>query len=134
LHVGNAYCDGNQWYPSSDRNVKSGFETISPRTVLDKVAALPITRWHYTNDVATTHLGPMAQDFYAAFQVGPDDRHISTLDEGSVALAAIQGLNEKVESGKQAAETQMEQLAAENAELKQRLAALEKIILNQKPN
>ena len=134
LHVGNAYCDGNQWYPSSDRNVKSGFETISPRTVLDKVAALPSTRWHYTNDVATTHLGPMAQDFYAAFQVGPDDRHISTLDEGSVALAAIQGLNEKVESGKQAAETQMEQLAAENAELKQRLAALEKIILNQKPN
>jgi hypothetical protein len=134
FQVGNAYCDGNQWYPSSDRNVKSGFETIAPQAVLAKVAALPITRWHYTNDVATTHLGPMAQDFYAAFQVGPDDRHISTLDEGSVALAAIQGLNEKVESEKWKAVTQMEQLAAENAELKQRLDALEKLILKQKPN
>jgi hypothetical protein len=117
FQVGNAYCDGNQWYPSSDRNVKSGFQTISPQAVLSKVAALPITRWHYTNDVATTHLGPMAQDFYAAFQVGPDDRHISTLDEGSVALAAIQGLNQKVE-----------EKDAEIADLKSRLEKVEQLM------
>lgn len=117
FQVGNAYCDGNQWYPSSDRNVKSGFETISPQAVLAKVAALPITRWHYTNDVATAHLGPMAQDFYAAFRVGPDDRHISTLDEGSVALAAIQGLNQK-----------LEQKDAEITELKARLDKLEQLM------
>jgi hypothetical protein len=117
FQVGNAYCDGNQWYPSSDRNVKSGFQTISPQAVLSKVAALPITRWHYTNDVTTTHLGPMAQDFYAAFQVGPDDRHISTLDEGSVALAAIQGLNQKVEDKD-----------AEIADLKSRLEKVEQLM------
>jgi hypothetical protein len=38
------------------------------------------------------HIGPMAQDFYAAFQVGADDTHITTIDENGVALAAIKGL------------------------------------------
>ena len=39
----------------------------------------------------------MAQDFYAAFGVGEDDRHITTIDEDGVALAAIKGLNAKVD-------------------------------------
>ena len=34
----------------------------------------------------------MAQDFYAAFAVGKDDRGINSVDEEGVALAAIQGL------------------------------------------
>jgi hypothetical protein len=39
----------------------------------------------------------MAQDFHAAFGLnGSDDKHISTVDEGGVALAAIQGLNQKL--------------------------------------
>jgi hypothetical protein len=39
----------------------------------------------------------MAQDFHAAFQLnGSDDRHISVVDESGVALAAIQGLNQKL--------------------------------------
>ena len=61
----------------SDRNVKAGFAPVDAREILAKVAALPITRWHYTNNAATTHLGPMAQDFYAAFGVGPDDKNTS---------------------------------------------------------
>jgi len=32
----------------------------------------------------------MAQDFRAAFDLGEDDKHISTIDEGGVALAAVQ--------------------------------------------
>jgi DNA-binding transcriptional MerR regulator len=35
----------------------------------------------------------MAQDFYAAFNVGEDDRHITSIDEDGVALAAIKALN-----------------------------------------
>src|SRR5207248_1347037 len=31
---------------ASDRNVKAGFESLNPRLILEKVAALPITRWH----------------------------------------------------------------------------------------
>ena len=96
LQVANAYCDGNTWSPASDRNLKSGFAPLDARAVLAKVAALPITRWHYNNDETTPHVGPMAQDFYSAFGVGADDRHISDVDEGGVALAAIQGLNQKL--------------------------------------
>jgi uncharacterized coiled-coil protein SlyX len=61
------------------------------------VAALPLTSWNYkTQAKSIRHLGPMAQDFYAAFAVGEDDRHITEIDESGVALAAIQGLNEKL--------------------------------------
>jgi hypothetical protein len=107
----------------SDRNAKEKFEPVSPRHVLEKVAALPLSRWSYKTDPETRHVGPMAQDFYAAFDVGTDDRHIGLGDEGGVALAAIQGLNEKVES-------ENAQLRAENIELKQRLERLEKLMLN----
>ena len=82
--------------PTSDRNAKENFKPVSPRAVLDKVAALPITRWNFKEDTSTEHIGPMAQDFSAAFEVGEDDRHISTVDESGVALAAIQALHEIV--------------------------------------
>ena len=124
LQVANAYCDGNTWSPSSDRNVKAGFAPVDAGAVLAKVAALPITRWHYTNDAATPHVGPMAQDFHAAFGLGADDKHITDVDEGGVALAAIQGLNQKLEQT-------VKEKEAKITELEKRLSALEQIIMNQ---
>jgi len=96
---------------ASDRNLKENFQPINPEQVLERVSALPISKWNYKQDAGTEHIGPMAQDFYAAFSVGPDDKHITTVDESGVALAAIQGLNQKLE--------------AENTELKARLNELE---------
>ena len=107
---------------ASDRNLKENFQPVDARAVLDKVAALPLTEWNYKQDPATRHVGPMAQDFHAAFGLGPDDKHIATVDADGVALAAIQGLNQKVEEQR-----------AENAELKSRLVALEKIIAHLDP-
>ena len=109
---------------SSDRNAKENFKPVDPRAVLDKVAALPLSEWNYKTDTASRHLGPMAQDFYAAFHVGPDDKHIAIVDESGVALAAIQGLNQKVED----LNGQLKRRDAENAELKRRLERLEKLI------
>ena len=102
---------------SSDRALKANFQAVSAAETLAKVAALPITSWNYTNSPAERHIGPMAQDFYAAFGTGEDDRHITTIDEGGVALAAIQGLNEKVEAKD-----------AEIRALQKRLAELEKAV------
>ena len=80
----------------------------------------------------------MAQDFHAAFGLnGADDKHISTVDEGGVALAAIQGLNQKVEEKDariQEQESRIQNQTAEITDLKARLEVLEKIVLNQKPN
>ena len=83
---------------TSDRNVKGNFAELDERTVLDKVLALPVTMWNFkTENKDQKHIGPMAQDFHAAFHLDGDDKHISLGDEVGIALAAIQGLNNKVE-------------------------------------
>ena len=94
---------------------------------MEKVAALPLSKWNYKADSASRHLGPMAQDFYAAFGIGPDDKHITTVDEGGVALAAIQGLNQKVEA-------ENATLRADNKQLRERLERLEKLMLDKGAN
>jgi trimeric autotransporter adhesin len=114
--VGNAHCDGSTWINASDRNLKENFTPIDPQQVLAKVAALPVSQWNYKRDAAL-HLGPVAQDFFAQFNLGADDKSIATVDESGVALAAIQGLNQKLE-------TQAAQLAEKDS----RIAALEKSV------
>ena len=89
---------GGSWSNLSDRNAKENFTPVDARGVLEKVAEMPITTWNYkAQEGSTRHIGPMAQDFYAAFGVGEDERHITTVDEDGVALAAIQGLNMKLQ-------------------------------------
>jgi len=103
--------------PTSDRNAKENFQPVSPRAVLAKLAALPISRWNFKTAPGEEHIGPMAQDFHAAFDTGSDDKHIATVDADGVALAAIQGLNQKVEAQ-----------AVENAALQARLEKLEQLL------
>jgi hypothetical protein len=127
LQVLSATCDGTTWQNACDRALKEDFSPVAPGQVLAKVAELPISQWNYKTDKTAKHLGPTAQDFHGAFDLGTDDKHISTVDEGGVALAAIQGLNQKVESENLT-------LRAENAELRRRLDALERMVLGQKSN
>jgi hypothetical protein len=105
---------------SSDRNVKQDVAPVDPKEVLAKVAALPVHTWSYTNSPSIRHVGPMAQDFHAAFGVGPDNRHIATVDADGVALAAIQGLNTLV----QEKDARIAQLEADVAELRSMVRAL----------
>lgn len=121
-------CANNGVNCVSDRNAKRDLEPVNSRDVLEKVAALPLSTWSYIADPNVRHLGPMAQDFRAAFEVGQDEKSIATVDADGVALAAIQGLNQKVEE----LGNELKRRDHENADLKQRLAALEKIIRNQK--
>ncbi len=82
----------------SDRNAKENFTQLDAQAILDKVVTLPVTMWNFkTEGKEVKHIGPVAQDFQAAFQLNDNDKHISLGDEGGVALAAIQGLNKKVE-------------------------------------
>jgi hypothetical protein len=114
--------NGTAWAVISDRNAKRDFAPGDSVAILDKLAALPITQWHYnweTPDV-TPHIGPMAQDFKAAFYPGSDDKSITTQEADGVALAAIQGLNQK-----------LEETRAENFELRARLERLERLLSKQ---
>jgi hypothetical protein len=114
--------------PTSDRNAKENFTPLDTRSVLEKVVALPLTEWNYKADPVTKHIGPMAQDFYAAFGVGPDDKHIATVDADGVALAAIQGLNQKFEEREASLRGKLEHKETEITELKQQLAELKVLV------
>jgi len=43
----------------------------------------------------TKHIGPVAQEFYAAFGVGENDKSINMADADGVLFAAIQALYEE---------------------------------------
>ena len=73
-------------------------------------------------------------DGKAAFGSATDDKHIATVDADGVALAAIQGLNQKLTEELKQKGTENAELKQNNRSLEERLEALERIILNQKPN
>jgi hypothetical protein len=102
---------------TSDRNLKSDIQPIDGKDVLARLGQLPISSWHYTNAPEKRHVGPMAQDFHAAFGLnGTDDTHISEVDIAGVSLAAVQELNNQME----ALNTQMaSQMQAKDAEIKE---------------
>jgi hypothetical protein len=110
------------WSMFSDRNAKENFQPVDAQTVLTAVAAMPMTTWNYKTQAKTIrHVGPMAQDFAAAFHVGENDTTISTVDEGGVALAAIQGLNQKLNEK----DGEIQTLKQQNDSLAERLNELE---------
>lgn len=134
LHVvGNVLVEGvvNQ---VSDVNVKENFTAVSNQDILARVNNLDVTTWNYISDPNSLHIGPTAQDFYAAFGVGIDNHHISSIDTGGVALVAIKALNEQIEV-QTTAITQLtsenERLRAQNEDILARLDALEKMMNSQ---
>jgi hypothetical protein len=117
----------------SDRNLKENILPIDGREVLTRLAGIPVSSWNYKNQgPSIRHIGPMAQDFKSAFNVGESDRFINMVDSGGVALASIQGLYSIL----QEKDKEIRSLKNENLELKEeirdigkRLAAIE----NQNP-
>ncbi len=86
----------------SDRNQKKNIEPIDTAIILAGVVNMPISEWNYkVDDDAVRHMGPMAQDFHAAFGLGQDDKHIASIDASGVSLAAIQELNKQLELQKE---------------------------------
>ncbi len=114
---------GGSWSSLSDRNAKENFAPVNGREVLEKVAALPIQTWNYkTQADGIRHIGPMAQDFKAAFKVGENDTTISTIDPDGVALAAVQGLYQLVKQ-QQAEITELKTQRQADAQTQQAIIA-----------
>ena len=105
-----------QWQSSCDRNLKENFQPVDLGAVLEKLARLPITEWNMkAQEPSIRHIGPMAQDFHAAFGLGgADDKHIGMLDADGVALAAIKGLYAVVKEQQE----EIAQLKAQIAEMR----------------
>jgi Chaperone of endosialidase len=112
---------GGVWTNASSRSLKTGFEAIDPQAVLAKVADLPVQGWRYkVEDASTRHIGPVAEDFQRVFGLG-DGESIGTVDADGVALAAIQGLVQKVDQALAAKDAEIAELRQEVRSLKDSL-------------
>jgi len=108
--------DAGVWVnASSSKTRKTDFRPVDVQAVLHEVARLPITTWRYKEGEGDVrHIGPMAEDFWAAFHIGYGDTTIADLDARGVALASIQGLHQLVQEKDR-----------EIAELKRKLEVIE---------
>ena len=118
-------------YPS-DRNRKENFRPVDGQDVLHKIRAIPVQSWNYIGQdpAQFRHLGPMAQDFFAAF--GRDDigtngtpTTINSGDMQGILMVAVQALEHRTSEQQET----IRRLEADKAELKDRLDELEKRVL-----
>lgn len=116
------------WSSVSDRRKKENFEVLDTEKILHKVAQLPLTSWNYKSQPATTrHIGPMAQDFYAAFGLDgiANDTTINTTDIDGVNMAAIQALEKRTRQ----LQEENDQLRAKLEAMDAKMASIEKLII-----
>ncbi len=73
-------------------------DALNGYEVLDEVLRLPVGTWRYLWDPPhVRHLGPMAQDWHAAFGLGADNVTISATDTNGVALVCVQALHRHID-------------------------------------
>jgi hypothetical protein len=121
LTIDGALTQGSDWA------AKEQITPVDSMAVLERLSSLPISEWSYRDQPGSTrHLGPMAQDFHAAFGLGSGPTGISTLDTSGVALASIQGLYRLLRER----DAEIEQLATENSRLAERLARIEALLIS----
>ncbi|MBV9108081.1 MAG: tail fiber domain-containing protein [Gemmatimonadetes bacterium] len=113
---------GGSWSSISDRNRKENFLSIDGEDLLARLRQVPVSTWNYkSQDRSIRHMGPMAQDLYAAFGLGESDKLINTVDIDGVNLAGVQAVAARTDQLR----TQVTTLTQENAELRARVSDLE---------
>jgi hypothetical protein len=81
----------------SDRNIKDNFHSIDQQAILEELQAVVVQSWNYKSDgPSVRHIGPMAQDFAAAFGFDHDEKHIYLVDVAGIAFASIQALAQQI--------------------------------------
>jgi trimeric autotransporter adhesin len=117
---------GNSWSSLSDRTLKENFEPVDGEDVLRRLGNVPVSTWNFIDAGSEVRqLGPMAQDWYAAFGLNPDSLSINQAEFDGVNLAAIQALERRTteQAGQLAA--QSGQLAAQAVRMRELEAELE---------
>ncbi|WP_420129497.1 tail fiber domain-containing protein [Longimicrobium sp.] len=116
---------GSGWSAVSDRNRKENFLALEGEDVLARLRNVPVSSWNYrSQDRSIRHMGPMAQDFYAAFGLGENELMINSVDIDGVNMAAIQALTARTD----ALQAENATLRQENAEMRARLERIEALL------
>jgi hypothetical protein len=121
---------GNSWATISDRNRKQDFQAIDGESLLARLRQVPVSRWRYIGqeELPIHHIGPMAQDFHAAFGLNPDSTTINMSDLDGVTLAGVEALVARTDGMRRDAEGQDARLTvveAENGSLRAAVRTLE---------
>ena len=113
---------GGSWSSISDVNRKENFVRVDGEDLLQRVLRVPVSTWNYkTQAPSIRHLGPMAQDLFAAFAVGESNLMINSVDIDGVNLAGVQALTTRTDSLR----SQVKALTADKAALESRVNDLE---------
>jgi hypothetical protein len=117
---------------TSSRYTKENFSMVNGEDVLLRLRNVPVSTWNYISEGRNVrHMGPMAEDFYKAFELGTGNTSIGVQDIASVSIAAVQALETRTaQLQEKSAEVdqlrvQVNELRSINAAMEQRLAALE---------
>jgi trimeric autotransporter adhesin len=122
---------GGAWSDLCDRNSKDNFAPVNGQNILKNLSEMDILYWSYKSQGSgIRHIGPVAQDFYKAFEVGEDEKCISTVDKDGVALAAIQELYNMIQEQGKA----IDSLTKENSGLKFQIEKMKKTLNNNNQN
>jgi hypothetical protein len=136
LHIGTNNANGNDayltaggtWTNASSRSLKDRFRPLYPQEVLQKILAMRVEGWYYKG-TEEYHIGPYAEDFYAAFGTGVANEndaqtHLAASDVAGVSLLGIQALHKENDSLRR----RVSYLETENAALRARLDRLESLV------
>ncbi len=125
---------GGVWVNGSSREFKEHFQPVDGKELLEKVSRMKIQSWDYKN-TDEHHIGPVAEDFVAAFDVGPmnpdgtrHNKHLAAADVAGVALIGVQELY-KITQELEEKTKEIEQLKVEMAQLQ---ALVETLLAQQK--
>ena len=104
----------------SSRTQKENFRATDGQLLLAKLDKMPVPSWNYRGaPAAERHIGPVAEDFHAAFGLGASERYIAPTDMAGVALASVKALQEQVK----VRDAEIEKLEARLRALEARLDA-----------
>ncbi len=123
---------------TSSRATKENFVMVDGAEVLSRLRGIEVSTWNYISEGRSVrHMGPMAEDFFKAFQLGTGNTSIGMQDLTGVSLAAIKALNQRTDELQQKT-AEVEQLRGEvnqlryaNSEMERRLAMLEQLLMGQ---
>jgi trimeric autotransporter adhesin len=114
---------------TSSRTTKENFSLVNGNDVLSKLRVMDVSTWNYIAEGRQVrHMGPMAEDFFKAFQLGTGNTSIGVQDLAGISLAAIKELDKRTNEVNQLRE-EVNQLRQTNSDLERRLATLEQLML-----
>ena len=129
---GNVGCDLTvavpSWTCASSRTLKENFEPVDGEDVLSRIRNIPITTWSMIGgEREVRHLGPVAEDFYAAFPLGLGSTTIGMGNIDGVNLAAAKALEARTAHLQQQLDDRTARVQALEALLAQAMVRLDQV-------